>query len=121
MEVQDIIKQRRLELGLSIRKVAQALGVAPSTVSRYESSDIQNMGIDKIEALARVLHCSPVYLMGWDDNPNLLPQSVSTALTDAEAKMLAAFRSLNPAGQQKLLERAGELHDLGFNVPTLPD
>ena len=118
MEVQDIIKQRRLELGLSIRKVAQALGVAPSTVSRYESSDIQNMGIDKIEALARVLHCSPVYLMGWDDNPNLLPQSAST---DAEAKMLAMFRSLNPTGQQKLLERASELHDLGFAISASSD
>ena len=26
------------------------------------------MGIDKIEALAKVLKCSPGYLMGWESN-----------------------------------------------------
>lgn len=118
MEVQDIIKQRRLELGLSIRKVAQELGVAPSTVSRYESSDIRNMGIDKIEALARILHCTPVYLLGGGNNQDLSAQSASA---DSEARLLAAFRSLNTAGQQKLLERASELQDLGFTVSTSPD
>lgn len=66
MAINQIIKQRRLELGLTLKEVATALGIAESTVSRYESSDIQNMGIDKIESLAKVLQCSPAYLMGWE-------------------------------------------------------
>lgn len=66
MAINQIIKQRRLELGLTLKEVAAALGIAESTVSRYESSDIQNMGIDKIESLAKVLQCSPAYLMGWE-------------------------------------------------------
>lgn len=69
MEINKIIKARRQELGLTLKDVAKALGIAESTVSRYESSDIQNMGIDKIEALAKVLQCSPAYLMGWDKSP----------------------------------------------------
>ena len=32
MEIQEIIKARRIELGLSVREVAQALNVAPSTI-----------------------------------------------------------------------------------------
>lgn len=68
MEVYKLIKRRRTELGLTLKDVANALGVAESTVSRYESSEIQNMGIDKIEALSKILRCSPAYLMGWDDN-----------------------------------------------------
>lgn len=68
MEISKIIKNRRIELGLTLKEVADSLGVAESTVSRYESSDIQNMGIDKIEALAKVLQCSPGYLMGWESN-----------------------------------------------------
>ena len=68
MEVNERIKKRRLELQLSLKDVAKALGVAESTVSRYESKDIQNMGIDKIEALSKVLQCTPAYLMGWEDN-----------------------------------------------------
>lgn len=70
MEINKIIKARRQELGLTLKDVAKALGIAESTVSRYESSDIQNMGIDKIESLAKVLQCSPAYLMGWDKSPN---------------------------------------------------
>lgn len=58
MSVQEIIKRRRLELDLTLKQVAKALGVSEGTVSRYESGEIQNMGIDKIEALSRVLRCS---------------------------------------------------------------
>lgn len=70
MNINKIIKNRRTELGLTLKDVANALGIAESTVSRYESSDIQNMGIDKIESLAKILKCSPAYLMGWSDSIN---------------------------------------------------
>ena len=106
MNVQDIIKRRRLELELTLKDVAKALGVAEATVSRYESGEIQNMGIDKVEALSRVLRCSPGYLMGWEENPN--PSS------NEEEMLLIAFRKLNKAGRNKLLERAEELLDLGY-------
>lgn len=106
MKVQDIIKRRRLELNLTLKDVAKALGVAEATVSRYESGEIQNMGIDKVEALSRVLRCSPGYLMGWEDKPN--PSS------NEEETLLIAFRKLNKSGRNKLLERAEELLDLGY-------
>ena len=47
MSVQEIIKRRRLELDLTLKQVANALGVSEGTVSRYESGEIQNMGIDQ--------------------------------------------------------------------------
>ncbi|NLJ70013.1 MAG: helix-turn-helix domain-containing protein [Clostridiaceae bacterium] len=68
MKIEHLIKNRRKELGLTLKQVADALGVAESTVSRYESSEIRNMGIDKIEALTKVLLVSPSYLMGWDSD-----------------------------------------------------
>lgn len=111
MKVQDIIKSRRLELGLTMKDVAKALGVSEGTISRYESGEIQNMGIDKIEALSKVFHCSPGYLMGWEINPDNLS---STNIHDDEKNILTIFRSLNTAGQKKLYERAIELRDLGY-------
>lgn len=83
MEISKIIKNRRIELGLTLKEVADSLGVAESTVSRYESSDIQNMGIDKIEALAKVLECSPGYLMGWEQQP---PYDVDTLAAHFEGE-----------------------------------
>lgn len=106
MSVQDIIKRRRLELDLTLKQIAKALGVSEGTVSRYESGEIQNMGIDKIEALSRVLRCSPGYLMGWEDTAN--PSS------NEEEMLLDTYRKLNCDGRKRLIERANELLDLGY-------
>lgn len=111
MNLQKNLKNRRLELGLSMREVANALGLSPSTVSRYENGNIDNMGIDKLEALSKVLRCSPGYLMGWEDNPTPL---LCSDLSYDESRFLALFRSLNPDGQKKLAERAEELRNLGY-------
>lgn len=83
MDISKIIKNRRQELGLTLKDIAKALGIAESTVSRYESSDIQNMGIDKIEALSNILECSPAYLMGWEDSAKSNSRAVAAHL-DAE-------------------------------------
>ena len=100
MEIQEIIKARRIELGLSVREVAQALNVAPSTISRYESSDIQNMGIDKIEALAKVLHCSPVYLMGWNE-PTPVPENFT--LSSLECEIIQKYRHADSIDKEMVL------------------
>ena len=100
MEIQVIIKARRIELGLSVREVAQALNVAPSTISRYESSDIQNMGIDKIEALAKVLHCSPVYLMGWNE-PTPVPENFT--LSSLECEIIQKYRHADSIDKEMVL------------------
>lgn len=99
MEIQEIIKARRNELGLSVREVAQALNVAPSTVSRYESSDIQNMGIDKIEALAKVLRCSPSYLMGWESTS---PSQV-LPLSSIEEDIITKYRQADSIDKEMVL------------------
>lgn len=67
MEINEIIKKRRKELGLTLKQVAEQLGVSESLISRYESKDVKNMGIDKITPLAKVLKCTPAYLMGWEN------------------------------------------------------
>ena len=40
MKTNELIKARRQELGLTIREVADRVGVGPSTVSRWESGNI---------------------------------------------------------------------------------
>mgnify|MGYP001134699636 CR=1 FL=1 len=65
MDVGERIKNRRKQLGLSAEQIAAELGVSPATVYRYESNEIMNMRIDKLEPIAKALHTSPAYLMGW--------------------------------------------------------
>ena len=64
MEMKEIIKNRRSELGLTLEEVATRVGVNPATIMRWETGAIQNLGRDKIAALAAALHVTPEYLLG---------------------------------------------------------
>lgn len=95
MTVSKRIRERRKELGLSAEDVAQLIGVSPSTVYRYESSEIENMGIDKLEPIAKALRTTSAYLMGWETNANshlsdFLQQidRISHDMTDEEKRQL---------------------------------
>lgn len=54
-DIKEIIKNRRIELGLTLKEVATAVGVSEGTVSRWESGNITNMKRNKIAALAKTL------------------------------------------------------------------
>ena len=67
MEIKDILKNRRTELGLTQLDVANAVGVSEATVSRWESGDLANMKRSRIASLASVLKMSPSIIMGWNE------------------------------------------------------
>lgn len=102
MDIGKRIKDRRKELGLNAEAVAEKIGVSPATIYRYESADILNMGIDKVELIAEALYTTPAYLMGWaDEQP----------LTDKEQQLVASFKSLNEIGKTKAVEYVTDLAD----------
>jgi len=69
MITKEYIKKRREELNLKPEDIAEKVGVTPTTVYRWESGeiDVNNINLSKIENLAKVLNCSPAFLMGWED------------------------------------------------------
>lgn len=69
MEVRNIINSRRKELGLTMKQVADAVGVSEGTVSRWESGEIENIRKDKLPLLSRVLNVPIPRLMGFGDYP----------------------------------------------------
>lgn len=75
LNVGQRIKQRRKELGFSADYVAKQLGKNRATVYRYESDEIENMAVDVVKDLAKVLKTSPAYLMGWSDSTENLSAS----------------------------------------------
>lgn len=72
------IKQRRKELGLSAEKLAEKLGVAPSTIYRYEAGKIEKLDSEKLEPIAEALLTTPGELMGWDKEPSEDPAPDTT-------------------------------------------
>lgn len=67
MNVKDIIRENRLALGLTMKEVADKVGVSEATISRWESGEIANMRRGAIFALAQALSISPNKIMGWDE------------------------------------------------------
>lgn len=66
MKLQEIIKTRRAELNLTYEEIGNICSVTKSTVRKWETSMIENMGRDKIIFLAKALKVSPAYLLGWE-------------------------------------------------------
>lgn len=68
MKLGKLLAERREFLGLSQQDVATAIGTNKSTISRYETGDIDNMRRDRIYKLANVLKLSTKVIMNWQDS-----------------------------------------------------
>ena len=96
MKVNEIIRARRKELGLTLKQVADKLGVSESLISRYESNDVKNMGIDKLIPLAKVLKTTPAYLMGWEEDKTYFNELSYDNSSIAEATAPYNYEKLIP-------------------------
>ena len=76
------IKQLRQDQGLTLEQVAKVVGVGKSTVRKWETGMIANMKRDKIAALAKALHTTPAYLMGWEKKVEENPVGEANKLAD---------------------------------------
>lgn len=88
------IKKLRMEKGLTLLEVANALGVSEATMQRYESGAIKTIKYDTIEALCNILDATPAQLMGWDE----------IELTLKEQKFILEYRKLDNDHKQRLAE-----------------
>lgn len=68
MTIGERIKNRRVELGLSVDTIAAKLSKNRATIYRYESDDIENLPNTVLEPLAEILQTTPAHLMGWDED-----------------------------------------------------
>jgi transcriptional regulator with XRE-family HTH domain len=58
------IREARKAKGLTMRQLAEKIGVTESNISMYEREERQPP-IDKFEAMAKALEVSPIHLTGW--------------------------------------------------------
>ena len=90
-DIGNLIKARRLELGLTLEEVGEAVGVGKSTVRKWETGHIQNMRRDRIAMLAKVLQI----------NPSLLIEvQVPGSLDPEEQHLLDVWRSADQTARE---------------------
>jgi transcriptional regulator with XRE-family HTH domain len=91
------IKERRLKLEMSYQDLSDATQISKSTLQRYETGYIKKVPINQIEILAKALHTTPSYLMGWD-----APPSPSLSLTQQEETHIKKYRQLDADGKEEI-------------------
>lgn len=115
MTTGERMKFRRKELGLSADEVAAALNVSRATIFRYEKGDIEKLPGSALEPLAKALHTTPAYLMGWEESPSA---DIPTPPPSLPLRRLTqALDELNDEGQTKLVDYADDLVSSGRYRP----
>lgn len=107
------IHRLRKQHNLTLEEVANIVGVGKSTVRKWETGMIANMRRDKIALLAKALHTTPAYLMGWEEpeiNSTLFVSDSSDQIpTPDEQELLKLFRQI-PAEQQRVFLEMGRVY-----------
>lgn len=97
MTIPEKIKYYRIKNNMTLEELGNAVGVGKSTVRKWETGQIANMKIDKIEKLAAALKINPIKLMGWKNNPQ-------EELIDEQ--IISLIASLNDEQKQTILNIA---------------
>ena len=104
MDIKVLMKQQRESLGLTYEEIGKYVGVGKSTVRKWFTGDIENMGRNKIALLANVLQIDPILFVSDIDDFKIkeAKELISYHIpnySNAEKDLITDFRKLNPAGQ----------------------
>lgn len=110
MTTGEKIRLLREQRGYTLEELGKRVGVGKSTVRKWETGLIENMGRDKIARLSEVFGVSPTYLINDDEK---MPDTQTSAGQNTEEYeepenilrdyVLKAY-SLNPENFEKLKE-----------------
>lgn len=87
-----LLKNRRIELNLTLKEVAEFVGVSESTVSRWETGNIANMKSSRISQLSKILNIPPTAIMGIFDQQK---ENKMYSLTQDEQQTITLYRKLD--------------------------
>lgn len=133
MTIQEKIKTRRTELGMSQAELADKIGKSRGFISKIERHLIAPVSYETIKNLANALDTTPEYLMNWykpdepttvedvdkwdaEYNPNgkladevRLIEDVQNQWGKPAVELMRMFNSLNTVGQQKVIDFTTDL------------
>lgn len=116
------IEQRRKNLGMTLDNIAQEIGVAKSTVQRYEKGTIEKIKLPVLESIARALDVNPAWLCFksdqmepvWYESP--LPSGLTPLPKMREWEVLGATACGKPLHRELLDETVMAPDDIKADV-----
>lgn len=117
MGMGDRIKERRLFMGYTQDELGALLGLQKSAVAKYENGRVENIKRSVIAKMAKVLCCSPSYLMGWEELEEsskyiVRPYIIAERTESIPDELLNAYMTLNEVGKKEAIKRVVELTEI---------
>lgn len=115
------IRQRRQELEKTQGDIASQIGVAVSTIQRYEAGTIERPKLPVIEAIANAISVNPDWLVGKTPNPEskgtrTLPPNITPLPAMKEWQVLGATACGKPLHRELLEETVLAPDDIKADV-----
>ena len=82
MELNEKLRNRRKELGLTLDQVGDYVGVGKSTVRKWETGIIKDMKRSQIAKYAEILKISPMTILGIDEESGLTEIPIENVVFD---------------------------------------
>lgn len=100
MTIGERIRQRRESIGMSQDELAKRMGYKDrSSISKIEKGADDNIYLDTIQKTANILNCSPLYLMGWQDESDLKGKELPNHLKKYE-QFIKLYEQLDDKNRQ---------------------
>lgn len=87
-EIGRRIKERRESLNYTLSDVAKRVGVASSTIQRYEAGNVEKLKLPVVEAIAKALNVDPAWVLFKKDTPDIDESNASGEKVDTVAKRI---------------------------------
>lgn len=85
----NILKQLRIEKGLTQEELGKLIGVKKAAIHKYESGIVQNMKRTTISKLANIFNVSPSYLLGYTNDKHI------EEISEEEKQLIEIIQKLN--------------------------
>ncbi len=100
-EIGNRIKYVRDLRDVTLDDIAKKVGVAKSTIQRYETGKITTIKIPVVESIAIALNVNPAWIVGKSDEMELPSQKIP--------KIMQYYEQLNDIGKHEATKRVEEL------------
>ena len=110
MLINERLKAKREELGLTLEDVGQSVGVGKSTVRKWETGYIKNIGYDNLCALSQTLHI-PLAALFSEHELSTSSIEVAEAYTEADPVIQMAVRRVLGLSTDGISESNSNLRD----------
>ncbi len=106
-EIGNRIKYARELREITLDDIAREVGVAKSTVQRYENGKIQTIKLPVVESIAYALNVNPAWIIGKSDEIEIMSNM---------PLIMQYFQKLNDIGKEEAEKRVYELTQLEMYI-----